>query len=85
MRALFASAVIISSIALVPAAYAASMSMTGTVKNFESGKSLTLANGDTFELAPNFKNPGIKSGEKVKVAYQKTGKKLQAEMVTIVK
>jgi hypothetical protein len=85
MRALFASAIIISSIALVPAAYAASMSMTGTVKNFESGKSLTLANGDTFELAPTFKNPGIRSGEKVKVAYQKTGKKLQAEMVTIVK
>jgi hypothetical protein len=85
MRALFASVVIISSVALVPAAFAASMSMTGTVKNFESGKSLTLSNGDTFELAPTFKNPGIKSGEKVKVAYQKTGKKLQAEMVTIVK
>ena len=28
---------------------------------------------------------GVKTGEKVKVAYQKTGKKLQAEMVTIVR
>ncbi|MDB5523546.1 MAG: hypothetical protein JWM58_1309 [Rhizobium sp.] len=85
MRVLFASAVILSSVAMVPAAFAASMSMTGTVKTYETGKSLTLANGDTFTLASNFKDPGIKGGEKVKVAYQKTGKKLQAEMVTIVK
>jgi len=70
---------------MVPAAYAASMSMTGTVQTYHAGKSLTLANGDTFSLPTNFKDPGIRSGEKVKVAYQKTGKKLQAEMVTIVK
>lgn len=70
---------------MVPAAFAASMSMTGTVKNFMAGKSLTLSNGDTFVLPSTFKDPGIKGGEKVKVAYQKTGKKLQAEMVTIVK
>ena len=85
MRVLFASAVILSSVAMVPAAFAASMSMTGTVKDYQSGKSLTLSNGDMFILSSTFKDPGIKSGEKVKVAYQKTGKKLQAEMVTIVK
>lgn len=85
MRALFASAVIISSIAMVPAAFAASQSVTSTVKAYHSGQSLTLANGDMFLLPKNFKDPGIKNGEKVKVAYQKTGKKLQAEMVTIVK
>lgn len=85
MRALFASAVILSSIAMVPAAYAASMSVTSTVKNYHAGQSLTLANGDEFVLPSNFKDPGIKTGEKVKVAYQKTGKKLQAEMVTIVR
>ena len=85
MRALFASAVILSSIAMVPAAYAASLSVTGTVKNYHAGQSLTLANGDEFVLPSNFKDPGIKTGEKVKVAYQKTGKKLQAEMVTIVR
>jgi len=85
MRALFASAVILSSIAMVPTAYAASMSVTGTVKNYHAGQSLTLANGDEFVLPSNFKDPGIRAGEKVKVAYQKTGKKLQAEMVTIVR
>jgi hypothetical protein len=85
MRALFASAVILSSIAMVPAAYAASLSVTSTVKNYHAGQSLTLANGDEFILPSNFRDPGIKTGEKVKVAYQKTGKKLQAEMVTIVR
>ena len=85
MRALFASAVILSSIAVVPAAFAASQSVTSTVKAYQSGQSLTLANGDMFTLPKNFKDPGIKTGEKVKVAYQKTGKKLQAEMVTIVR
>jgi len=85
MRALFASAVILSSVAMVPAALAATQSITGTVKNYHAGQSLTLANGDEFMLPSNFKDPGIKTGEKVKVAYQKTGKKLQAEMVTIVR
>lgn len=85
MRALFASAVIVSSIALVPAAFAASLSATGTVKAYHAGQSLTLANGEMFQLPAHFKDPGIKTGEKVKVAYQKTGKKLQAEMVTIVR
>lgn len=85
MRALFASAVILSSIVTVPAALAASQSITGTVKAYHSGQSLTLVNGDEFILPSNFKDPGIKTGEKVKVAYQKTGKKLQAEMVTIVR
>ena len=85
MRALFSSAVILSSIAMVPAAFAASQSVTSTVKAYHSGQQLTLANGDEFILPDNFKDPGIKTGEKVKVAYQKTGKKLQAEMVTIVR
>ena len=85
MRALFASAVILSSVALVPAAFAASQSVTGTVKVYHSGQSLTLANGDEFILPKSFKDPGIKTGGKVKVAYEKTGKKLQAEMVTIVR
>jgi len=85
MRALFASAVILSTIAIVPAAFAASQSVTGTVKAYHAGQSLTLANGDMFTLPSSFKDPGIRTGEKVKVAYQKTGKNLQAEMVTIVR
>jgi hypothetical protein len=85
MRALFASAVIASSIALAPAAFAATQTVTGTVKAYHAGQSLTLGNGDMFLLPKNFKDPGIKTGGKVKVAYEKTGKKLQAEMVTIVR
>lgn len=85
MRSLFASAVIASSIALAPAAFAATQTVTGTVKAYHAGQSLTLGNGDMFLLPKNFKDPGIKAGGKVKVAYEKTGKKLQAEMVTIVR
>ncbi|MBL0370856.1 DUF1344 domain-containing protein [Rhizobium sp. KVB221] len=84
MRALYASVVVLSSFAIIPAAYAASMTMTGTVKAYAPHKSLELANGDTFVLPANFKDPGIKVGEKVKVAYQKVGKKLDAETVSIV-
>jgi hypothetical protein len=85
MRALFASAVILSTIAVVPAAFAASQSVTGTVKAYHAGQSLTLANGDMFKLPAGFKDPGIRTGGKVKVAYQKTGKNLQAEIVTVVR
>ena len=86
MRALFASVVILSSVAMIPAAYAASLTMTGTVKSISVGhKQLKLSNGDTFVLPANFKDDGIKAGEKVKVSYQKSGKNLEAEMVTIVK
>lgn len=86
MRALFASVALLSAIAIVPAAYAASMTMTGTVKSIDTArKELKLSNGDTFVLPANFKDNGIKAGEKVKVSYQKSGKKLEAEMVTIAK
>jgi hypothetical protein len=85
MRSLFVSTVILSSVALAPAAFAATMSTTSTVKAFTAGKSLTLANGDMFILSSKFKNPGIKAGEKVKVAYTTMGKKLEAQTVSIVK
>ena len=85
MRTLFASVIVLSSIAVGSTAFAASLSMTGTVKSYsQAEKSLKLANGDTFVLPKGFKDPGIKTGEKVKIAYQKAGKKLEAEMVTIV-
>jgi mannose-6-phosphate isomerase class I len=86
MRALFASVAIISAIAVVPAAYAASLTMTGTVKSIDAAKKeLKLSNGDTFVLPANFKDAGIKAGEKVKISYQKSGKTLDAEMVTVAK
>ena len=85
MRALFASALVLSSLALAPVAFAASHSVTGTVKIYDAGKSLALANGDQFTLPSGFKDPGIKTGEKVKVAYQKMGKTMQAETVVILK
>jgi hypothetical protein len=86
MRVLFAPAIVLSSLAMIPAAYAASMTMTGTVKSINvAHKQLKLSNGDTFVLPASFKDDGIKAGEKVKVSYQKSGKHLEAEMVTIVK
>ncbi|MCV3766431.1 DUF1344 domain-containing protein [Rhizobium sp. TRM95796] len=85
MRILFASALVASSLAMAPLAFAASETMTGTVKAINSSHhQLTLANGDTFMLPKNFDAKDIKTGAKVKVAYQKTGKKLEAEKVTVV-
>jgi predicted RecA/RadA family phage recombinase len=85
MRILFASALVASSLAMAPLAFAASETVTGTVKAINASQhELTLANGDTFMLPKNFNAKDIKSGAKVKVAYQKAGKKLEAEMVTVV-
>jgi hypothetical protein len=86
MRALFASSVVLASLALVPVANAATLSLTGTVKSFNSTeKVLQLSSGKSFTLATGFQDPGIKSGEKVKVSYIKSGKNLEAEMVKILK
>ena len=87
MRTLIASALVVSAMALAPVANAATgaaNAITGTIKAVSSTQ-LTLANGDIFMLPKTFKNPGLKAGEKVKVAFVKMGKKLEAESVTIVK
>lgn len=86
MRALFASVVVVSALSMVPAAFAAPLTMSGTVKSYDSSaKMLKLTNGDSFVIPASFKDPGIKVGEKIKVTYTKMGNKLEADTVTITK
>jgi hypothetical protein len=44
---------------------------------------LTLKNGSHYMLPATFKDPGIKVGEKVTIAYEMVGKKHQATAVTL--
>ncbi|WP_075290116.1 DUF1344 domain-containing protein [Pararhizobium arenae] len=83
MRALLTSLTVLSAITLSSAAFAATMT-TGTVKAFDAKTmTLTLKDGSHYLLPANFKNPGLKIGEKVKIAYDMVGKKHQATAVTI--
>ena len=64
---------------VVPAAIAAVLATTslaladqatGTVKSFDSGAmTLILQDGTTYYLPKNFKNPGLKSGEQVRITW----------------
>ncbi|KQS96364.1 MULTISPECIES: DUF1344 domain-containing protein [unclassified Rhizobium] len=83
MRALLTSLTLISAISLSSAAFAASTA-TGTVRAFDAkAQTLTLKDGTSYMLPASFKDPGIKVGEKVKVAYEMIGKKHQATAVTL--
>jgi hypothetical protein len=82
MRALLTSLTLISAISLSSAAFAASTT-TGTIRALDTkAMTLTLKNGTRYMLPANFRNPGLKVGEKVTIAYQMIGKKHQVTAVT---
>ena len=69
-----------------PAAVSATagQSISSTVKAFDlKSHTLTLANGIAYNLPANFKDPGLKVGEKVTVHFQMNGKAYDASAVTI--
>jgi hypothetical protein len=67
-------------------AMAASQHVTGTVKAFDAkARTLTLADGSVYTLAKSIKDPGLKAGEKVNLAWEMSGKTRTAETVTIAK
>ena len=86
MRKLLVPAAAAAILATSAVAFAATQHTTGTVKAFDSkGMTLTLSNGTEYMLPKTFKDPGIKAGEKVSVAWDmKNGSKI-AENVTIAK
>lgn len=56
----------------------------GTISAFDLKKlTLTLADGSVFRLNRHFKDPGLKVGEKVSVAWVQKGKHELARKVTI--
>jgi hypothetical protein len=82
MRALLTSLTLISAISLSSAAFAANTT-TGTIRALDTrAMTLTLKNGTRYMLPANFRNPGLKVGEKVTIAYEMIGKKHQATTVT---
>ncbi|RWB59066.1 MAG: DUF1344 domain-containing protein [Mesorhizobium sp.] len=86
MRKLIVTAAAAAFLASGGAAFAAVKHTTGTVKSFDgTAMSLVLDNGSTFTLSKAFKDPGIKSGEKVRVSRDMSGKNKIAEAVKIMK
>jgi hypothetical protein len=84
MRKLLVPAVAAAILATSAVAFAATKNTTGTVKAFDT-KSLTLANGTEYILPAGFKDPGIKAGERVTIAWDTKGGSKIAEKVTIKK
>ena len=78
-----AAAMIFTSIAAVAAT---DTMTTGKIKSIDLAKhSLVLDNGVSYALPTAFKNPGLKVGEKVTVAWVMNGKIYQADSVAIAK
>ena len=73
-------------IALAPmAAFAATMTTTGTVKSVDAkAGSVTLDNGTTYMLPPGYSQSKLKAGEKVKISWEKKASKFMADDVTMV-
>ncbi|MGV3575504.1 MAG: DUF1344 domain-containing protein [Devosia sp.] len=62
----------------------ADQSISGTVKAFDlKAHTLTLADGKIYQLPATFKDPGLKSGEKVTVHWKMNGTAYEATNVTI--
>lgn len=85
MRVLLSNLAIVAVLAAPAAALAAApQTATGTVKSYNhSAMTLTLADGTNFMLPKGFKDPGLKAGEKVSIAYDMVGKKHEAKTVKI--
>lgn len=85
MRKLLVPAVTAAILATSATAFAATThNASGTVKSVDS-KALTLANGAEYMLPRGFKDPGLKAGQKVTVAWDMKGKQRMVEKVTIAK
>ena len=86
MRALLAPAALAAVLATSSLALAATHHSTGTVKNFDQkAMTLTLSGGTTYELPKGFKDPGIRTGEKVDVSWNMVKGKHEATNVKIMK
>ena len=75
MRKLLVPAAAAAILATSAVALAATQHTTGTVKSFDSkAMTLTLADGTEYMLPKTFKNPGLKAGERVTVAWDMQGR-----------
>ena len=85
MRVLLSNLAIVSFIASPTLALAA-QTATGTVKDYDkAAMSLTLSDGTVYRLPKGFHDPGLKSGEKVSVSFDLSGKTHAAKTVKILR
>src|SRR5437773_12567539 len=86
MRTLLVPAAAAAFLATSAIAFAATHNVSGTVKAFDmQAGTLTLANGTEYMLPKDFKDPGLKAGDKVTIAWDtKDGNKI-AEKAKIAK
>jgi hypothetical protein len=67
-------------------AFAADTHTTGAIKSLDTkAMTVTLDNGMIYTLPVGFKDPGLKVGEKIDIAWQLVNTKHQADMITVVK
>jgi Protein of unknown function (DUF1344) len=85
MRSLVIPAFVAGLIVAAPLALAAQQA-TGTVKSIDmNAMTLTLSDGTTYRLPANFKDPGLKPGERVQVSWNMQNGQHDATSVTIAK
>ncbi|MER2534518.1 MAG: DUF1344 domain-containing protein [Rhizobiaceae bacterium] len=72
---------------LATSAFAATLQQSsGTVRLYDhKAMTLQLADGESFMLPANFKDPGIKVGGHVAVSWEKSGLDNMARSVTLIK
>ncbi|AOF90582.1 DUF1344 domain-containing protein [Sinorhizobium sp. RAC02] len=86
MRVLLSNLAIVTVLTTPALALAAPQMATGTVKDYnKASMSLTLNDGTTFQLPKGFHDPGLKTGEKVSVSFDMSGKNHQAKTVKILR
>jgi len=86
MRTLLLSTTLAALVATSALALAASHQASGMIKAFDmKAHTLTLQDGASYALRTNFKDPGLKVGEKVSITWEKSGNQMLADTVTIVK
>ena len=67
-------------------AFAADTMTTGVIKAVDiKAMTVTLEDGAVYTLPAGFKDPGLKAGEKVTIAWKMANTKHAADTVTIVK
>ena len=85
MRNLLIPVTIAASLSMTPLAFAA-QTVNGSIKALDmSAHTVTLDNGTVYYLPDNFKDPGLKVGEKVKISWNMQDGKHEASDLTIVK
>jgi hypothetical protein len=86
MRKILFPAATVALLATSLGAFAADTHTTGKIKSVDlKAMTLTLEDGTAYVLPVGFKDPGLKAGMKVDVAWQMKNSKHDADSVTIAK